>query len=255
MSFVRIRMVVLWLTATAVTSCTAAAAYTAVPTTAARTSASHPAATSAAPVHARPDATIARAFHGTIAPIDAATRAAMGGSWRPGCPVPLDDLRLLTLTFWGFDAAPHTGHLIVHRRYAGDLMTVFRAMYDARFPIRKMEIVHEYAGDHYNGHTGEPSEDDTAAFNCRNAVGSPGAWSEHAYGRAIDVNPVENPYVGAAGDVVPSDGRPFTDRSRSATGMIASNDVVVRAFASIGWTWGGTWHSLKDYMHFSATGR
>jgi len=203
----------------------------------------------------RPVVTIAPAFRGSVAPIDAATRADMGGSWRPGCPVPIGDLKLLTLTFWGFDAAPHTGHLIVHRRYATDLLTVFRALYDARFPIRKMEIVHEYAGDHFDGHTDRPSDDDTAAFNCRNAVGSFGTWSEHAYGRAIDVNPVENPYVGATGDVVPVEGRRFTDRSRSAMGMIAPNSAVVRAFASIGWTWGGAWHSLKDYMHFSATGR
>jgi hypothetical protein len=131
---------------------------------------------------------------------------------------------------------------------------VFRRLYDARFLIHKLEILHTYAGDHYDGRTARPSDDDTAAFNCRNAVGS-NAWSEHAYGRAIDLNPIENPYVGSTGNVVPRGGRPFTDRSRSAKGMIGPNGVVVRAFASIGWTWGGAWRTLKDYMHFSATGR
>jgi hypothetical protein len=210
-----------------------------------------PSSTTAAP---RPGLTIALAFHGSIAPVGAATRRSMGGSWHAGCPVPIADLRLLTLTFWGFDGGTHTGHLIVHGRYAAGVLGVFHTLYDARYPIRKMEVVHSYAGDHYHGTTDGPSDDDTAAFNCRTAVGS-SAWSEHAYGRAVDLNPVENPYVGTAGNVVPREGRRFTDRSRTLTGMIAPNDVVVRAFASIGWSWGGAWHTLKDYMHFSATGR
>jgi hypothetical protein len=177
----------------------------------------------------------------------------MGGSWHAGCPVPIADLRHLTLTFWGFDGAPHTGHLIVHRAYAAGVLGVFHTLYDARYPIRKMEIVHEYAGDHYDGPRG-PADDDTAAFNCRNAVGS-NAWSEHAYGRAVDINPVENPYVGRDGVALPAEGRAFLDRSHARPGVIEPGGVVVRAFASIGWTWGGGWHSLKDYMHFSASGR
>jgi hypothetical protein len=195
------------------------------------------------------------AFHGSIAAIDAATRSSMGGSWRPACPVPIGDLRLLTLSFWGFDGATHTGHLIVHQRYASDVLGVFRQLYDARFPIRKMEIVHEYAGDHYDGRTDRPADDDTAAFNCREVLGSPGVWSQHSYGWAIDINPIENPYISGTGEVFPKEGQAFVKRTGSPPGMIEPNDVVVRAFAAIGWEWGGNWHSIQDFMHFSATGR
>lgn len=250
----RARAAVLCVAVAIATSCTGAVASAPAPTGGPNPgsgTSSHP----VAPVATRPDVTIALAFHGSIAPIDAATRAGMGGSWHTGCPVPIADLRHLTLTFWGFDGAPHTGHLIVHRRYANDVVGVFRRLYDARFPVRKMEIVHEYAGDHFDGHTDRPSDDDTASFNCRNALGSPGVWSEHAYGWAIDVNPVENPYVGRVGEVLPVEGRAYADRSRSAPGMIHPNDLVVRAFAAIGWAWGGNWRSIKDYMHFSASGR
>jgi hypothetical protein len=204
---------------------------------------------------ARPPAAVAPRFHGSVAPIDSATRTDLGTSWRPGCPVPIGELRLLTLSFWGFDDAAHRGQLIVHRRYANDVLVVFRTLFEARFPIRKMEIVHEYAGDRYDGHTDRPADDDTAAFNCREALGSPGVWSQHAYGSAVDVNPVENPYVSQTGEIVPKEGRAFADRSRWTTGTISPDGVAVRAFAAIGWSWGGNWHSIRDYMHFSATGR
>jgi hypothetical protein len=95
--------------------------------------------------------------------------------------------------------------------------------------------------------------DNTSAFNCRGVPGS-GSWSEHAYGRAIDINPLENPEV-RNGNVAPPGGRRFLDRTRLRSGMILDRGPVVRAFASIGWSWGGDWHSLKDYQHFSATGR
>src|SRR5439155_26040944 len=121
--------------------------------------------------------------------------------------------------------------------------------------IREMEIVHVYVGPNYAGRSDRPSDDDTAGFNCRSVLGSPGVWSQHAYGLAVDINPVENPYVSSTREVLPKEGKWFADRSRSRPGMIMPNGVVVRAFASIGWAWGGTWHSFQDYMHFSASGK
>jgi D-alanyl-D-alanine carboxypeptidase-like protein len=198
---------------------------------------------------------VAPAFVERIRPIDTATRASMGDSWRPGCPVAIADLRLLDLSFWGFDNQPHPGQLIVNRRVAANVVSVFRTLYRARFPIRKMEIVHAYVGPNYTGRTDQPSDDDTAGFNCRNVPGAPGVWSQHAYGLAVDINPVENPYVAASGQVVPKEGRSFADRARRRAGTILRHGVVVRAFASIGWGWGGNWHSFQDFMHFSSTGR
>lgn len=208
------------------------------------------------PVVTRPEVTPSPAvFTGAISRIDRATREDMGGSWRPGCPVPISDLRLLSLSFWGFDGDVHTGELIVNRRYATDVVGVFRKLFRAGFPLQKMEIVHEYAGDVYTGQNDGPSDNDTAGFNCRSVLGSPGVWSEHAYGWAIDVNPIQNPYVSGSGEVLPREGRAYANRSRNRPGMIRPGGVVVRAFAAIGWEWGGDWHSFQDYMHFSATGR
>ena len=96
--------------------------------------------------------------------------------------------------------------------------------------------------------------DNTSAFNCRFVAGQPGVWSEHAFGRAIDVNPIENPYVTGSGYVSPPAGAPYAHRSRHAQGMIHRGGPVVAAFAAAGWEWGGSWPGTKDYQHFSATG-
>lgn len=173
----------------------------------------------------------------------------MPHSWRPGCPVPLDALRLVTLDHWGYDGVEHQGELVVHGDFADALVNVFRALFDARFPIERMQLVDVFGGDDF----ASTAANNTAAFNCRSVVGRPGAWSEHAYGRAIDVNPLVNPYLG---DPRVDDPRfaPYLDRSTDAPGVIRPGDVVVAAFAAGGWKWGGTW-STPDYQHFSVTGR
>ncbi len=115
----------------------------------------------------------------------------MAWSWREGCPVPLADLRLLTVDHWGFDGREHTGELVIHEWEAGDVIVAMRRLYDARFPIRRMLLVDAYGGDDDRS----MAANNTSAFNCREVTGQPGAWSEHSYGRAIDINPVQNPYV------------------------------------------------------------
>ena len=190
-------------------------------------------------------------FEAAIATIDRPTRARMSYSWRDGCPVPIEDLRLLTMSFWGYDKSVHTGEMVVHADVSRDVVRVFRRLFDARFPIRRMRLVDEYEADDDRS----MAANNTSGFNCRWRAGSPGVWSEHAYGRAIDVNPLVNPYVASDGFVDPPSGRPYVDRSRHDTGMIHTGDVVVRAFASIGWEWGGDWTSIKDYQHFSESGR
>ncbi len=122
-----------------------------------------------------------------------------------------------------------------------------RTLYRARFPIRRMRLVDDYRGDDY----ASIQADNTSAFNCRRATGST-RWSDHAYGRAIDVNPIENPYVAADGSTAHVASRPFLDRSRHRRGMAYRGGVLVRAFASVGWGWGGTWPGPVDYQHFSA---
>ncbi len=175
-------------------------------------------------------------------------------SHRPGCPVGLGELRYLRLSYVGFDGTARTGELVVHEDHAAGVVGVFRRLYDAAWPIRRMRLVDDYRGDD----DASMAADNTSGYNCRQVAGAD-RWSEHAYGGAIDINPVENPYV-QSGSVDPPAGRRFAtvDRSRGAEppkGVIRDGDVVVEAFAGIGWEWGGDWVSAKDYQHFSATGR
>jgi hypothetical protein len=190
------------------------------------------------------------AFRGTISAIGPALRVKMTGvSWRPGCPVPLSDLRVLTLTYRGFDGHARTGRLVVHEDYARAVLSAFRRLYEADFPIRRMRLVDDYGGSDFRS----IEADNTSAFNCRAATGS-SRWSEHAYGRAIDVNPIENPYVSGGRTSHPASVA-YLDRSRIRPGMAHEGGLLVRAFDAIGWGWGGRWSEPKDYQHFSASGR
>lgn len=191
------------------------------------------------------------AYTATIQPLPARIRAWMNGeSWRPGCPVPLRDLRLVTLRYWGFDRLAHMGRLVVHHDVAERIVGVFRRLYEVSFPIRRMQLVDRYGADDRTS----MEHDNTSAFNCRWRAGQPGVWSQHAYGRAIDVNPVENPYVWSGG-VSPGNGAPYVDRSVRRRGMIFHGDVVWWAFRNRSWEWGGDWTSVRDYQHFSRNGR
>ncbi|MBD0328603.1 MAG: M15 family metallopeptidase [Thermoleophilia bacterium] len=175
--------------------------------------------------------------------------AELAHSHRPGCPVGPAQLRTVRLVYWGFDGRRRVGALVVHRRVAADVVSVFRRLYRARFPIRRMVPVAAYRGSD----DASMAADNTSGFNCRRAVGPSGRWSAHAYGLAIDVNPVENPYV-FRGRVLPPAGRAYLDRGRVRPGMAVRGGVLVRAFAAVGWRWGGRWSGSPDYQHFSATG-
>ena len=189
-------------------------------------------------------------YQATVARLDRETRQLMTGrSWHRGCPVALRDLRLVRLTYWGFDREAHPGRLVVHRSWADEMVIVFRRIYRARFPIRRVRLVDRYGADDQSS----MRHDNTSAFNCRYVAGTT-TWSQHAYGRAIDINPVENPYVDGS-YVSPPNGGMYADRSRERRGMIVKGDVVWRAFRRIGWEWGGAWSSIQDYQHFSANGK
>jgi hypothetical protein len=183
------------------------------------------------------------------ASIEAVTAAQLHASWRPGCPVPVEELRAVNVSHWGLDGWVHTGRVVVHVDQADRIVAVMHDLYAAHFPIERMAPVDEYAGDDQ----ASMRANNTSAFNCRTVAGTT-RWSEHAYGRAIDVNPLLNPYV-RGGAVDPAEGAPYADRSRTDLGMIHADDAAVRAFASQGWSWGGDWTSGQDYQHFSVTGR
>ena len=184
-------------------------------------------------------------FTHSVSPV---TRADLPYSWRPGCPVGPAQLRRVRMSYWGFDRRPHTGTLIVHASAVSDVTRVFRRLYTARFPIRRMRSVDVYGGNDDRS----MAADNTSAFNCRFVSGT-SRWSMHSYGTAIDVNPVENPYV-TGGRVSPPAGRAYVDRSRVRRGMAVEGGVLVRAFSAVGWQWGGRWRGTPDYQHFSTTG-
>jgi D-alanyl-D-alanine carboxypeptidase-like protein len=178
------------------------------------------------------------------------TAAQLPHSWHRGCPVAPAGLRRLRVSYWGFDRRLHTGTVIVNVRAVAPLTRVFARLYAARFPLRRMRPVDAYGGSDERS----LAADNTAAFNCRYAVASgPKRWSAHASGLAVDVNPVENPYV-LDGRVHPRAGRAYLDRSRLRRGMAVRGGLLVRAFAAEGWAWGGRWSGSPDYQHFSATG-
>ena len=195
-------------------------------------------------------AAAAPGFRWRILGIGPRTTARMARSWRPGCPVEPADLRRLLLDHWGFDGHVHRGELVVHRNYARPIVAVFHKLFKARYRIQRMHLVDVYGADDDRS----MAANNSSGFNCRFVSGTR-RWSEHARGRAIDLNPLVNPYVTRDGRVSPRGGRPYANRSVRAPGMIHHGGVVVRAFAAAGWPWGGHWTGAKDYQHFSATGR
>jgi hypothetical protein len=187
------------------------------------------------------------AFQATIRAVDEETRARMiGVSWKPGCPVPIDDLRIIEMNFIGFDGAVHSGgQLMVHRLVASQVVEAFRVLFENGFPIRRMELIENYGGSD----DASMAADNTSAFNCRPITGTTDRFSIHSYGQAIDINTVENPYVRGS-TVLPPAGVDYLDRTDVRPGMITKNDVVEKAFREQKFFWGGDFNSLKDYQHF-----
>lgn len=228
-----------------------------------RTAAS-PAASAPAPAPTTPSPTLepnpepARTrYDGTITRLPGWLAAEMRGTtWKPGCPVPLEDLRLLRFNYHGFGGGIRRGPMVVHEEVAEDVLWVFRQLFDAEFPIKRVGLTTEFVPSDF-----EPiitsKRSVTASFNCRPVItplGPSDDFSQHSYGMAIDINPVQNPYVTADGFVRNTEARRYLDRSKRLPGVIHPNDVVVRSFTRIGWEWGGSWSGGKDYMHFSTSG-
>ena len=194
-------------------------------------------------------------FHSSVKPLPNSVKTELkkGGYWHKGCPVGLSDLRVLRVTYRGFDGHNHTGQLITNKTATAPLTKVFHRLYQIHFRIRHLSIAGTYGGP------GKAVDDPSGSFECRQAVPSPcsggngtGSWSNHAYGLAIDLNPSENPYVGCGMSRDPK-AQSYRDRSRHRPGMVTP--TVVAAFRAVGWGWGGSWAgNTKDYMHFSVNG-
>lgn len=185
-------------------------------------------------------------FHGTQGPVPEALALRMRiHSWRQGCPTPISDLVYLRLSHHGYDGAVHDGELVVHKELAQDVLSIFKALFDLRFPVEKMKVIDDYQGDD----DASMADNNTSGFNCRFVAAKPGVFSKHSEGRAIDINPRTNPMI-VKDAVFPPAGSAFIDRNKNAPGLLRTRDRVVREFTRRGWVWGGAWTSMRDYQHF-----
>jgi poly-gamma-glutamate synthesis protein (capsule biosynthesis protein) len=185
-------------------------------------------------------------FVGEILPISTDLAAKMKGvTWHEGCPVPLEELRHLRVSAVNTQGETYVGELVVHEEAAYNLVLIFRRLFEARFPVHSMRLIHEFGGSDDRS----VDANNSSAFNCRSVTGRSGRWSKHALGRAIDINPLWNPYVKGRA-VLPESGRDFVDRSRAHPGMIKVEGMVYQQFTRYGWIWGGAWRRMKDYQHF-----
>ena len=192
----------------------------------------------------------------SIAPINANMKQRMinGNSWKQNCPVALKDLRYLNMAFIDFSGNTQIGEMIVHKDVAKDVTQIFEMLYVEKYPIRKMHLISRYHGNDYKS----IEADNTSAFNCRAVTGNKNKWSNHAYGKAIDLNPIENPYVSRKGTsshkkssaYLPAKRMRKHNASSANRAVLLNNDKVVRRFKSYGWRWGGDWRYIKDYQHF-----
>lgn len=161
-------------------------------------------------------------------------------------PVTFDDLSYLTLTYIGYDGESHIGNMVVANEIADEVIEIFKELYNIKFPIEKMRLPCEYDGvDEYS-----MRDNNTSAFNDRPIEGT-GGLSFHQLGRAIDINPLVNPYIRFSdGEVLPTTAHKYLDRTLDEMGMLTADSECVQIFKKHGWTWGGDWTSVKDYQHF-----
>jgi poly-gamma-glutamate synthesis protein (capsule biosynthesis protein) len=169
-----------------------------------------------------------------------------GVSWRDdeACPA-FEALRLLKLRHHSFDGASVLGELVVHARVAAEVATIFERLFAAGFPLESLQRIEAFAGDD----DASMAANNSSGFNFRKVQGTE-LLSQHAYGLAIDINPVQNPWL-HAGRIDPPGGRVFLDRRQLRPGMIVRPGPVVEAFEAAGWVWGGDVVEAPDLHHFS----
>ena len=187
------------------------------------------------------------AFNANITPItpDIKARMVKGHSWRRDCPVPLKNLRYIQVKYRDFNGYDSLGELIVHKSIAHDIVWVMEELYNIGYPIKQMRLVSDFNGDDWQS----IEADNTSAFNCRKATGSK-KWSKHAYGRAIDINPIENPYISRKGHISHRESLKYRKRVASHSALLLDHSQATKIFKKYGFRWGGDWRYTKDYQHF-----
>jgi hypothetical protein len=192
-------------------------------------------------------------FNYNISNITPAVKERMlkANSWRQTCPVSLVDLRYINVNHLDFNGQTVSGEIIVHKDVADEVVNIFSELYEIRYPIRQMRLVSDFkANDWQSIEAGN-----TSAFNCRPVTGNKKKWSKHAYGKAIDINPIENPYVSKKGYISHKASLKYKKRKHKTNtyadkAVLLKHDKATKIFKKYGWKWGGDWRTIKDYQHF-----
>lgn len=158
-------------------------------------------------------------------------------------PVNFDNLSYLNLTYYGFDDKAHIGEMIVDSRVASEVVDIFKELYEAKYPIKKIRLIDEYDAIDESS----MADNNSSAF-CYRTIAGTNKISNHGMGLAIDINPLQNPHV-IGNNTSPKEGYVYADRSNSAKGMIKEGDAAYNAFTKRGWSWGGHWKN-PDFQHF-----
>ncbi len=170
------------------------------------------------------------------------------GSHKSTCPISSKQLRVVSVPYIDFKGQSKTGKLIVHKHIAKKVEKIFDKLYQKRYRIERIRPIWRYGANDHDS----ISANNTSAYNCRKIAGTT-KWSNHAYGLAIDINPIQNPYISRSGQTTHKESRPFVDRSskqKHSTAMIQPDSYIVKLFKRHGFKWGGDWRSIKDYQHF-----
>ncbi len=186
-------------------------------------------------------------FNSNITKITPAIKARMinGGSWHRGCPVPLKNLRYINVKYHNFSGKDKMGELIVNKDIANSIVWVMEELYNIGYPIRQMRLVSDFNGNDWKS----IEADNTSAFNCRKATGS-NKWSRHSFGRAIDINPIENPYISRKGHISHRKSLKYRRRVPRHRAVLLKNSKATKILKKYGFKWGGDWRYTKDYQHF-----
>lgn len=171
-----------------------------------------------------------------------------GVSYPQNARIGRDELRYLRVLHTGFDGKTHIGELVVNQKIADDVLDIMKELYEKRYPIEKMLLIDEYGADD----EASMSDNNTSAFNYRTIAGTD-RLSKHGQGLAVDINPRYNPCVRTKNGITtvePQNGSTYVDRNADFSYKITEGDLCLQLFSEHGFTWGGSWNSVKDYQHF-----
>lgn len=176
---------------------------------------------------------------------DSTLKRMTGKSYPKTCKISISDLRYLIIPHYDGKGSIKIGELVCSKDVADEFIYLFKELFKNKYPIERMKLIDNYNADDIKS----MEANNTSAFNYRLISGTK-KLSKHSYGKAIDINPLYNPYVKGT-YVSPKSGRAFVNRKKAVKYMLKKNDLVYKILHDkFGFTWGGDWKSCKDYQHY-----